>query len=141
MTIMGRRRGREGESERWHGEVGRSSWGLTGVSGLGQVPVQLRRNREAVEQSPQPGEKVGPLLARDGEPHPEASSFGDQIGPHQKDQVPDGPQPPLKPAGREHGLAEPHQEVVEDTAGSKGRIGGVERLETARVEAQVLSTP
>ena len=79
------------ESERRHGEVGRPRWGLAGVIGLGQVPFQLRRNREAVEQGPQSAEKVGTLLAGNGEPHPEASGFGDQIRPCQKDQVPDGP--------------------------------------------------
>jgi len=47
------------ESERRHAEVGRPRWWLAGVIGLGQVPFQLRRNREAVEQGPQPSEKVG----------------------------------------------------------------------------------
>jgi len=62
--------------------------------------------------------------------------LGDQIGPDQEDQIPDRPQPPFKPTRGQDRLPEPHEQVIEDTAGPERGIGRVERLETERVHTQ-----
>lgn len=73
-----------------------------------------------------------------GAPRVGLAAVGDQIRPDQEDQISYGSQPPLKPARWQRLFAKAHEQIVEDAAHAEGRIGGLERLETERVETQVL---
>lgn len=71
---------------------------MSRVIGLGQVPVQLRRNGQAMKQGAQPLEELRPLLRGHSEPDPEPSGSRNQIGSDQEDPISHRPQPPFKPA-------------------------------------------
>lgn len=61
--------------------------GLMGILRLRQVPFQLRRNWQPRCERLQAVEQLGPLFRGHGEPHPEASSGGNQVSADQKDLV------------------------------------------------------
>ncbi len=131
---MNIRRGLDG----WHGAVSWLTWGLRGIIRLSQVPFQLRRNGQPLGERPQTLEQLGPLLRGHREPDPQPSGGGDQIRPDQEDPISHGSQPPLKPARGQNRLANAHEQIVEDAAGPERGISRVERLETERVQAQIL---
>lgn len=83
-------------------------------------------------------EELRSFLRWHRKPDAQSSGLGNQIGSNQEYPIPDRPQSPFKPTGRKHRLPEPHQEIVEDAARSEGRIGRVKRLETERVQTQIL---
>ena len=131
MRVRGRAKCRQGDSRI-------TGWGAASFFGVRQVPIQLRRNREAWTQGPQPREKLGALFSGDRKPDLETAGLGNQIRSDQEHQIADRSQPPFNPARRQHRLSKPHQQVVQDTPGSERRICRVKRLQAERIQAQVL---
>lgn len=81
--------------------------GLIRLIRVGEIPLQRRRNREPLGERAKALEKFGSFLRRHRESDAQPSRIGDQIRPDENDPIPDGPQPPFKPARREHGVPNP----------------------------------
>ena len=94
--------------------------GLIRLIRVGEIPLQLRRNREPLGKRAQALEKFEPFLRRHREADAQPLRIRHQIRPDEKDSIPDGPQPPFKPARGQDRLPKSHQQIVEDAASAEG---------------------